>query len=342
MRKVGTVLVAAMCAVVLVAVVAIATAIAGDDRQTASDPAAPSADPGALIENVPAATSVYQAHDSAGHTMDTAKIVADPSTKGRYLAVYHWLSGSSFNVGVATSTDLRHWAYTRTLDTAASQPYLAFTPRGAPILAVEGQSPSHLRFYYWTTVTGMIGTAAPYRVFDAPTTLTSCAEGTPDVRAVSYKSASSTITNGSTITVGLHYYANCDTDREAVGTLSDFNSWSTSAAPTVDQQLLNAGASGKHGDRDTFVYQGRRWTLYEGAVTAASAMGDWREFLSTGTKSRQLTIRTAKASTAFANPSVTSLTGPTGVPSLLVTAFIPSDGAAPGESGELIYWQPIA
>jgi hypothetical protein len=273
--------------------------------------------------------------------MDTVKIVADPSTKGRYLAVYHWRAGSLFSVGVATSTDLRHWTYARTLDTAASQPYLAFSPEKGPILAVEGQSPSHLRFYYWTSVAGMIGTAAPYKRFDAPKTLSTCSEGTPDVRAVSYKSSSSTITNGSVITVGHHFYANCQTDREAVGTLTNFAKWSTSATPAVDQELLNAGALGKHGDRDQFTYQGRQWQLYEGAVTAVSAMGDWRNFLSDGTQSRQLTIHTARGSTAFANPSVSVLADPSGIPSLLVTEFIPSEGAATGESGELIYWQPL-
>jgi hypothetical protein len=309
--------------------------------QAAASSAAPPADPGQLIENVPSATAVYQAHDSAGHSMDTVKIVADPTTKGRYLAVYHWLAGSLFSVGVATSTDLRHWTYARTLDTAASQPYLAFSPKKGPILAVEGQSPSHLRFYYWTTVAGMLGTAAPYKRFDAPKTLSTCAEGTPGITAVSYKSSSSTITSGSTITVGHHYYANCQTDREAVGTLTNFGKWSTAAAPAVDQQLIDAGAPGKHGDRDQFTYQGGQWTLYEGSVTVASGMGDWRNFLSNGTQSRQLNIHTANGSTAFANPSVTVLADPSGVPSLLVTEFIPSQGAGARESGELIFWQPL-
>ena len=335
MKKLAKVLVVMMSAAIVTAILA-----AGSLQAAGAQTRAP-ADPGQLIENVPSATAVYQAHDSAGHTMDTAKIVADPTTKGRYLAVYHWLVGSLFSVGVASSTDLRHWTYLRTLDTAASQPYLAFSPKNGPILAVEGQSPSHLRFYYWTTVAGMIGSAAPYKRFDAPKTLSTCAEGTPDIRAVSYKSSSSTITSGSTITVGHHYYANCQTDREAVGTLTNFSKWTTAPAPAVDQQLIDAGAPGKHGDRDHFSYQGGQWVLYEGAITVASAMGDWRNFLSNGSQTRELNIHTAGGSTAFANPTVTVLADPAGVPSLLVTEFIPSQGAATGESGELIYWQPI-
>jgi len=36
---------------------------------------------------------------------------------------------------------------------------------------------------------------------------------------------------------------------------------------------------------------------------------------------------------------VTALNAPNGQPAILVTLFIPSEGAAPGESGELIYYQ---
>ena len=303
---------------------------------------APPADPGALIENVPPATSVYGLHDTAGHTMDTVKVVVDPTTAGRYLAVYHWVVSGGYNVGVATSTDLRTWTYRRTLDTSGSQPYLAFSPvKNGPVLADESFSSPHLRFQYWTSVRSMLGTAAPYKTFDAPRTLSSCAEGTPDIRSVSYTSSSSTITSGSTIVVGHHYFSNCQTDREAVGTLTNFGKWTTAAAPAADQRLSAAGAVGKHGDRDDFMFGGKTYTLYEGGDTVASAMGDWRNYLDNGTSARQLTIHTKGGSTAFANPSVTVLPDPAGVPSLLVTEFLPSEGAASGESGELIYWQPL-
>src|SRR3954452_20428208 len=93
----------------------------------------------ALIEHVSPSRSVFQLHDSAGHTMDTLKVVADPDTTGRYIGVHHWLSDGSFSVAVATSTDLRTWIYRRTLDRAASQPSIAFGPAPAhqPVVGVE-------------------------------------------------------------------------------------------------------------------------------------------------------------------------------------------------------------
>lgn len=299
------------------------------------------ASPAALIETVPA-NAVYGLHDSAGHTMDTVKVVADPTTAGRYLAVYHWQSGSTFDVGVATSTNLTTWTYKRTLDTAASQPYLAFSPapKNGPIVADEAYGNSHLRFTYWTTVSGFLGTGAPYTTFDAPRTLSSCAEGTPAITAVHYASSSSTITSGSTITVTHHYFSNCQTDREASGTLTNFKTWTTAALPAVDTALVNAGAVGKHGDRDTFAYAGQNWTLYEGQDSTAMTEADWRPYLYDGTTATQMNVHTKGGSTAFANPAVTDLTI-SGVPSLLVTLFIPSEGAAKDESGELLYWQPI-
>jgi hypothetical protein len=50
-------------------------------------------------------------------------------------------------------------------------------------------------------------------------------------------------------------------------------------------------------------------------------------------------IRTDAGSAAFTNPTVTALRAPNGQPAILATLFIPSQGAAPGESGELIYYQ---
>jgi hypothetical protein len=306
--------------------------------------AATLASPASLIENPPAATSVYGLHDSAGHTMDTVKVVVDPTTASRYLSVYHWLNGSTFNVGVATSTDLRTWTYRRTLDANGSQPYLAFSPapKDGPILADEGTPTNHLRFKYWTSVSAMLGTTAAFKTFDAPQTLSKCAEGTPSITSVAYASASSTITSGSKIVVTHHYFENCQTDREASGTLTDFSKWTTTALSATDTALTDAGAAGKHGDRDTFTYQGARWELFEGQNTDTSeSLDTFRPYLYDGVTARQLNVNSAKGSAGFANPSVTLLPDPSGVQSLLVTFFVPSGNAASGEAGEMLYWQPL-
>jgi hypothetical protein len=295
-----------------------------------------------LITTVDPTRAVFKLHDSAGHSMDTLKVVSDPTKTGRFLGVYHWASSTDgFDVGVATSTDLRTWTYRRTIDTRASQPYLAFSPKNGPVLADEGYQPSHLRFRYWTSVSKLLGSAAPYLTFDAPKTLSSCAEGTPDIRSISYASSTSVITKGSTITVGHHYYANCQTDREAVGVLTNFKNWTTQAQPAIDDRLTAAGAVGKHGDRDTFSDNGEPYTLYEGAISATSGPGDWRNFLDDGTTATEVDPGTPGGSTAFANPSTTVATV-NGTRSLIITEFIPSEGAGSGEAGELIYWNPLS
>src|SRR5689334_6807645 len=91
------------------------TAHAG--AQAASDAAR--AELKSYIENVAQATARrYDARDSAGNTMDTVKIVADPA--GGYLAVYHTYSGAGPAVKLATSTDLLNWTYRRDLGTHAT------------------------------------------------------------------------------------------------------------------------------------------------------------------------------------------------------------------------------
>lgn len=295
-----------------------------------------------LITTVDPGRAVFGLHDSAGHSMDTLDVVPDPTHAGRFLGVYHWSDpADGYDVGVATSTDLRRWTYRRTLDTQASQPSLAFSPDDEPVLADEGYRPTHLRFLAWPGVREMLGTAAPSLTVDAARTLSSCAEGTPDIRAITFAGPASTITHGSTIVVGHHYYAGCRTDREAVGVLRNFRSWSTQPEPAVDDRLTAAGAIGKHGDRDTFRDHGQVYTVYEGAITAASAPSDWRIFLDDGPTAAETDPRTPGGSTAFANPTAT-VASVAGTRCLIVTVFIPETGAAGGEAGELLYWNPLS
>ena len=55
--------------------------------------------------------------------------------------------------------------------------------------------------------------------FDIPQTLSPCAEGTPNIFSVT----------DNVIDIGFHFYDNCIVDRQARGTLTDFNVWQ--AAP---------------------------------------------------------------------------------------------------------------
>ncbi len=146
--------------------------------------------------------------------------------------------------------------------------------------------------------------------------------------------------DNSVIDVGGHYYWKCDRDRQQRGRLTNFRSWSTSAQGNLDNALLHWGVGGNIGDRDAANYKGYTYGLMEGQYTKNN-FGSWRAFIfdyQTG-NAEPLNMRTDGGSTAFANPSFTALTAPNGQRALAVSMFIPSEGAAPGEAGQLVYYR---
>ena len=70
--------------------------------------------------------------------------------------------------------------------------------------------------------------------------------------------------------------------------------------------------------------------------------GSWRVYLydrAAGT-AQPLSIVTHGGSRAFANPTATMLRDPAGRQAVMVTLFVPMEGAAPGEAGSLLYHVP--
>ncbi|MFC4034808.1 hypothetical protein ACFO3J_25560 [Streptomyces polygonati] len=288
-----------------------------------------------LIENVTLADARrYQATDSAGRTMDAAKIIQD--APGHYLAVYHTLLGDGrFHAALATSTDLMNWTFAHDLGAGSSQPTIARTSDGGYVLAWEQDPGNHIAVRYYAGLAALLaGDAA--RSFDTTRTLSSCAEGTPNIYSVRLHPD----IDHSTIDIGGHYDADCDVDRQMRGTLTDFSSWSATKQPGVDNSLLHWGVAGNIGDRDAITFQGRPFGVIEGQYSKGD-FGSWRTFVydySTG-NADPTTIRTDRGSTAFANPSITAIRTPDGRNAVLVSLFIPSQGAAAGEAGQLIYYR---
>ena len=72
--------------------------------------------------------------------------------------------------------------------------------------------------------------------------------------------------------------------------------------------------------------------------------GSWRVYLQTWQTGSitYLPITTHGGSTAFANPSVTAIRAPSGRPAVAVSPVLPSEGAAAGEGGPLIYYREYA
>jgi hypothetical protein len=296
----------------------------------------PRADVRTLVEQVTAAQGRrYGVRDSAGRSMDTAKIIQDPA--GGYLTVYHTTFGDGPHVAVATSGDLLNWTFQRELAGLASQPTIAAAPDGGFVVAWEQEPDNHLAFRYFRNRADLLA-GRPARSVDAPRTLSTCAEGTPNIYAVTL----SPDVDHSTIDVGAHYFQNCDHDRQQRGTLTDFKTWQTNAQPTFDDALLYWRVGGNIGDRDAFHFRSFPYGLIEGQYTKGD-FASWRCFVydyQTG-NADPLTIRTDGGSTAFANPSATVLKGPGGQDAMVVSLFIPHEGSAPGEAGQLIYYRML-
>jgi hypothetical protein len=265
--------------------------------------------------------------------MDTAKIIEDPD--GGYVAIYHSHIDGAFRVSIATSTDLLDWTFEQELGVDASQPTLLALPDGGFVVAWEQEPSNHLAFrYYGSRADLMDGMVS--RSFDAPRTLSNCAEGTPNI----YSVAMSPDIDHSIIDVGAHYYSNCDRDLQQRGTLNNFESWDAEAQNELNAALMQLGVEGSIGDRDAVLYEGYLYGLIEGQF-ARGDWATWRPFLydyQTGDV-EQLNIVTHGGSTAFTNPTITNLRTSDGENALVVTLFVPNEGAAPGESGELIYYK---
>ena len=285
------------------------------------------------IENVTMADGkIYNATDNTGKTMDCLKIIANPA--GGYIGVYHTMISGTFKTNVASSTDLLHWTWIRELAGSntggASQPAIAATATGGFVMVWEQEPSNHLKFSYFNSWTDLQnGTVA--KTYEAPHTLSTCAEGTPNIYSASSAS----------VDVGFHYWSNCDVDRQARGTTT-WTSWSAGSQPQIDNAILYWGVQGNIGDRDGYLnFQNYKFGLIEGQG-AKGDFGTWRCYLydyQTGNADK-LNIHTDGGSLAFANPTVTALTVD-GQPAIVITQFIPSQNSAGGEAGELIYYKKL-
>jgi len=283
---------------------------------------------------------LYDARDDTGRTMDAAQIVQSPS--GPYLAVYHTaLDDGRFHAAIATSTDLRTWHRRHDFGPGTSQPSLAAEDSGAEdsgaegsgdwVLAYEKDPDNHLELRSYPGLAALLA-GRRERAFDAPRTLSRCAEGTPNIASA----------HGTTVELTGHYRAHCDTDRQLTAVLHGFRAWRTRPDQRLDHAVRACGPRGNIGDRTFLRLAGQDLVLIEGQLRPDD-FGSWRLYGYDPRLGRAepVALRTHRGSHAFANPSVTTITAPDGRRALLVSVFVPREGAAPGEAGELIYWRDL-
>jgi hypothetical protein len=197
-------------------------------------------------------------------------------------------------------------------------------------------SRSSLVFERYASVAALLAGDPPTAAIAPPRTLSAYSEGTPSIRSVSLAPDLA----HSTIAVDFHYFRDQVVDRQASGVLTDFTTWSSQTAPDVDAAFAPFGVSGNLGDRDDVVLRGVDRTLFEGQLTPRD-FGSWRLFgydRATAT-ARPLRMRTGGGSRAFGNPTATALVAPSGRPAVFASAFLFSEGAAPGEAGQAVWYR---
>ena len=280
----------------------------------------------------------YTTRDHLGRSMDTLKILRR-GAKG-YLGVYHTFNGGRFSVHVATSRNLVGWRHRATLSTNASQPTVARRPGGGYLVAYEKDSGCRgsnncLAFQRYDSARQLLSAKQRGRERRIERTYSKCAEGTPNFYRVTSRS----------LEIGFHYFQDCRVDRQARGTYNLATStWRPRTLPSIDRLLLAAGADpgGNIGDRDSAFYgpAGADRSIYEAMTGPRSAgFGVWRCFAEEAGIITQLRVRTHGGSTACANPTITSTRLPDGRAGLIVTYFIPVEGAARNEAGTLVFWR---
>ena len=96
------------------------------------------------------------------------------------------------------------------------------------------------------------------------------------------------------------------------------------------------------GDRDVIRFRGFDLTLIEGQLVNEDPR-TWRVFLydDQTNNAQALYFRTSAGSIAFANPTIADIEIG-GRKAILVTQFIPGEGARGSEAGELIYYRVYA
>ena len=276
----------------------------------------------------------YDSRDHRGNKMDCVKIIKRPDSE-KFIGIYHTFIDNIPRVNLAVSNDLLNWTWLQELATFGSQPTIAIPsdhPHGY-IVAWEQQPNNHLRFAFYPTWSDL--QAGNFeKNYAAPRLLSCYAEGTPNIYG------QPTLDN---IDVGFHFYDEGVLDRQARGTLKNFNQWTAvRKQPGIDKAILHYGVQGNIGDRDALsAFEGSAFIVIEGQYRPRD-FGTWRIFVfdpETGSAD-QVKIVTDGKSQAFSNPSVT-LTTWNNQPILIVTLFVPSEQAAPGEAGELIYYRKL-
>ena len=304
---------------------------------------------------------------------------AGPSPQDRvYHAVYmSMLPKSVWEVRVANSSDLISWDFVRTILPNADMPY-AYPLDNGWILLVHEQwmrvgpgpgsaAPSRLGFKLYYSLEDLLR-GDHFNSYVAPLTLGthSSLEGTPNVYSATVVSRGGLLMVDAEI--GFHYNDASGVDTVGHGSIRSFGptskeagiSWTTASSTGYDRAFKQVGCIGNIGQRDAGLLADQTLMMQEGNTghMPPTLWADWKLWLyhpaegedilgSSGPSGvgsiTELKVQTDGNSTAFGNPSFKVVPCPgkqANEQCVFVSFFAFSQGAAPGESGVVAFYNP--
>jgi hypothetical protein len=258
-----------------------------------------------------------------------------------YLGAHHTQRANGhFTTALAASSDLLHWTHVQDLDDESSMPSLKTLPDGRVLLLLErddrdgagARTGSHVRAVLYAGAAALVAGTPARAPYDAPRTLSSYNEGTPDLASV----------DGDVLRLGLHYY-NGSVDRQGSATLTGLLSggsptWVAQKEEDLDGWVRADGVAGNVGDRARLDVDGRSLMVLEGQTTR-SDFGTWSLYVADPQErvAEPVAIRSHAGTGSWGNPSLTRATLPDGTPGVIVTAFAFSENSAGGQAGQALW-----
>ncbi len=309
----------------------------------------------------------YNLTDSSGQAMQTPSIIDLTNQPYKYAAVYHTPypveGGYRYKVNLAVSNNLLNWQFVRSLVDNADMPRIVKVKGASWLVLVHEQwlgpdqastAPAQLGFQLFydanDLLNGIIRSTwiQPQYMGDL--------NGTPSI----YNFSLSLTNNyyGVNGQFGFHFWDG-SRDVNAVSTIVNLFNPSTqpqnypSTAVNYNNLFMSQGVSGNIGQRDTIqTTGGRRYNIQEGNIGAPGQSWElWRVWLYTFGDTNSyptgngtvlmLSPQTVKGSSSFGNPSITVVKPPLANQTgkrIVVSYFLFSEGAAPGEAGSLLYF----
>lgn len=281
-----------------------------------------------------------------GMSADAIKIVQTDLSQATYIGVFHHVqsNGVYFNTYLASIIPGENWSLIGQISSNCSMPQIAILPDDS-VLFAEECNPNNRPFIvvnYYQTISGFVANPSetPTYTISLPWTANACADGTPEFDWIQYNGD---ITQSS-IEISQHYFSDCINDQEAIGTLTNFSSWSSSPDAELNYAMAQLGYP-ELGGREAFESDGVIYEVLEANSTYPANMNwaDWRVFLVNRSTMQIVQLAPNFPGGAYSpgKPTASFMTLPDGTPAIAITYYIYYPGNANTPAGPYVYIYPL-